>query len=187
MDSSINKKLIELLRISKLKTKEFFENSETINAINKRKNIKKFGKACNKDNCNITTVSYIEVFIEAPEKEHDNKINNESNKNKIKCRYCNGDHMSFKCKNKNGNKENKKTNTIKISNLPSDITEEELIDLLSDYGIIEKVTIPEEIKYNNDIIKHAYIRLQDYATASEILNELDNTNFDNHVVGVSYV
>jgi len=180
MSSNINLKLYQILLNSKKKKKERLNDNELKKRINSRKNLKKFGKAV--DNRNVTNISKNNIFIEQNEKTNNGKEEKILTNTKLICRYCNGSHLSFKCKNKNNNK---KSNTIKMSNLPNDISEEELYDLLQDYGLIEKVKIPEEFK-NKSGVKYAYIRLGDCDTASIIKEELDQTNFDNHIIGVTY-
>ena len=182
----MNDKLNQIIKESRIKQKAFLENPDRLNRINKRKKIIKFGKALDRNNNTVTSTSNIHIYIEKPNQNNniDSPKKKEEEAIKIKCRYCNGNHMSFKCKEKN--KKVSKTNTIKMSNLPPDITEEELKELLSDYGIIERVSIPDYIKFNKKIVKHALIRLQDYDTAQLIKNELDETNFDNYIIGVTF-
>lgn len=171
----INQKLITIFCNNKKSVKEYFNDYNTINRINSRKNLPKFGKATNlEQNKNITSISnekYNFIINSDDEKKHiKHEVKN------IRCRYCEGDHMSFKCKSKKP--------TLKMTNLPSDITEEELIDLLSEYGFIDKVTIPSDIKYLDNMVKSAYIKLNNFNTAIQIRDELDETVFDDNVIRV---
>jgi RNA recognition motif-containing protein len=166
-----NQKLITIFCDNKKSVEEYFSDNNTINRIKSRKNLPKFGKATNiEQNKSFTTIStekYNFIINSDDEKEVAKK-----QVKSIKCRYCDGDHMSFKCKSKKP--------TLKMTNLPSDITEEELLDLLSEYGIIDKVTIPSV----DDMIKSAFIKLNNFDTAMQIRDELDDTVFDDNVIRV---
>ena len=186
--NKINSLLYERFKKSKEATEKYFKDPEVIKRIEDRKNLPKFGRA--KDgNIGFTIQAKEEYFLERDsDGEFRSPILIEKNLPLAKiCRYCKGDHMSFKCPNKE-TKERKTENrtSVKMSNLPYDITENELYDLLEDFGTVEKVVIPKSIKYRNDICKHAYISFKNPNTAEKVINELDGTNFDFLIINVSY-
>ncbi len=162
--------------------KKYFSDPQVLANIERRKKLKKFGLALSEGNEGITVIAKEEYFIE----KEDNKVilkKKEIPKMKSICRYCQGNHMSFKCPQKTKTTKNFKK-SIKISNLPFDITEDELYDLFYDFGKVEKVTIPHSIKYRDDVCKYAYVNFSDPKVAQQAVNELDGTHFDHLIINV---
>jgi RNA recognition motif-containing protein len=182
----INSYLIKIFKQNKETTIQYFKDPKTIKAIEDRKKIKKFGLAAKRDNNYVTNISNEDIFItredneeEVYQKHKESKLKN----NKIICRYCNGDHMSYKCNDRYYENE-ELSKSIKICNLPSDITENELYELFDDFGDVDRITIPRNVKYRDDICKYAYVNFNNHYTAQQAVNELNNTPFDNLILNV---
>ena len=107
------------------------------------------------------------------------------------CRKCKGNHLTIKCGkidktnnyNKKYNSYNKKTKfknkyTIKIENLPNDITVSELNYLVKDWGNIGKINL------NYSEIRSAYIEFYDKEDAEWFVEALDKTPFDHQIINV---
>ncbi len=120
----------------------------------------------------------------------------------IKCRKCGGPHVTLKCgkekqeipviveKPKYQNtREHKKDQyidkrkivTVRISNLPDDITVEELNDLISEWGKIGRINVSA---YES---KSAFIDFYYKDEAEYFVKALDRTPFDNLIIGVEIV
>ena len=186
--NKINALLFESVKRSRELTEKYFKDPEVIKRIESRKNLPKFGNA--KDgNYGFTIPAKEEYFLE---KDIDGEfvapqlVDKNLPLAKV-CRHCKGDHMSFKCPNKviKEKKEDKRS-SVKISNLPHDVTEDELYDLLEDFGKVDRVTIPKSIRYRNDICKHAYVNFKSSKVAEDVINELDGTHFDYLIINVCY-
>ena len=166
-------------------TQDYFNSQKVKDLIESRRNWSKFGLAKNEDNSSITLRSYEDIYI-VYNKEEKEDINNEVEtiqEKKEVYKFSNSNYNSHS----NSNYTNNKKGSIKIENLPTDITEDELYDLLYDFGDIKSVVIPKSIKYRDDLIKHAYITFYDYHIAEQVVDELDNTKFDNLIINVDIV
>lgn len=181
----INTFLIERSEINAKAVQLFFNEPKVQERIKQRRTWEKFGQAKEIGNEGITIIAKEEYFIERDTITDEIKeiVKNPQVKVKpVKCRYCNGNHMSFKCTEKTKDQNYKKS--IKISNLPYDITENELYDLFYDFGDVEKVTIPHSIKYRDDICKYAFVNFKCHETALQAVQELDGTKFDYLIINV---
>ncbi len=117
----------------------------------------------------------------------------------IKCRKCGGPHVTLKCgkekqpeiipvidKPKNHPREHKKDQyidkrkivTVRISNLPDDITVDELNELISEWGKIGRINISS---YES---KSAFIDFYYKDEAEYFIKALDRTPFGNLIIGV---
>ncbi|VVU94617.1 RNA recognition motif. (a.k.a. RRM, RBD, or RNP domain) [seawater metagenome] len=179
----INSFLKEKSRLCAEATKKYFDDPIVKERIEIRRNLKKFGLALKEGNEGITMVAKEEYFLEREGDENKVVVTKKSFNNKnVVCRYCKGNHMSFKCTQKTKNDNYKKT--IKISNLPFDITEDELYDLFYDFGEVERITIPRSIKYRDDMCKYAFVNFRSPKTAEQAVRELDGTKFDYLIINV---
>lgn len=110
----------------------------------------------------------------------------------LKCKKCNGNHLTIKC-GKNKKSENKKSpNTIKrnivhkkltsvrMTNIPDDLTICELKELLVEWGKIGKVNFNKS-EYNRSVFIDFY---NDYE-AEHFVKALHKTPFDNYILDVS--
>jgi RNA recognition motif-containing protein len=110
---------------------------------------------------------------------------------KLKCKKCNGNHLTIKCGKKkisprlnkkfsvNKFSANKKLTCVKISNIPNDLTIYELKDLTQEWGHIGK------INFNNSIYnKSAFIDFYNKYEAEHFVKALDKTPFDNYMLDV---
>jgi len=180
------KNIDELLRKTTLKcakiTEDYFNSQKVKDLIESRRKWVKFGLAKNVDNSSITLRSYEDIYIvynkEEKEKKNDIEIQVIEEKKEV---------YKFSSSNYKSKYTNDKKGSIRIENLPPDITENELYDLLYDFGDIKSVVIPKSIKYREDLIKHAYITFYDYEVAEQVVEELDNTKFDNLIINVDIV
>lgn len=121
---------------------------------------------------------------------------------KLKCRNCNGNHLTIKCSNKkkelhvyNTNTNNFNTNTnnfntnpyikyykVKISELPIDITEKELYDLLHEWGTVVKIII----KYYEKTAS-AYVTFKNENEVDYLIKGLNSTVFDHNLIYVDKI
>ena len=111
----------------------------------------------------------------------------------IKCRKCNGPHVTIKCgKEKVEIKEspNYKTSsyidkrkivTVRISNLPEDITVNELTDLVNEWGRIGRVNI------NNFESKSGFIDFHYLNEAEYFIGAIHRTPFDNLILSAEII
>jgi hypothetical protein len=115
----------------------------------------------NKDNTpNIETTSKLEDKLV-------NNINNIINVEKPKNRFDN------KYENKFDNKYDYKNFTVKINNLPVNMTEEEMVELTADWGNIVKIRVNN---YNDS--SNAYIDFKYEDQANYFVKALDRTDFE---------
>jgi hypothetical protein len=123
----------------------------------------------------------------------------------IKCRKCGGPHVTLKCGKekqnldqflndkyppiintdyKSSNQFNKvyidkrKISTVRISNLPDDITVDELTGLVNEWGKIGRINI------NNYENKSAFIDFYNIHEAEYFVKALNRTPFDNLIMNV---
>jgi RNA recognition motif-containing protein len=118
----------------------------------------------------------------------------------IKCRKCGGPHVTLKCgkekqpeiipevveKPRNQYKKDqyidkRKIVTVRISNLPDDITVEELNELISEWGKIGRINISA---YES---KSAFIDFYYKDEAEYFVRALDRTPFGHLIIGVEIV
>ena len=127
----------------------------------------------------------------------------------IKCRKCNGPHFTIKCtlnntsnntSNNNTNNiisnvinnsnirtydsklhniKNSKTYTVKISELPNDISEYEMKELLKEWGDIKKIKV---LNYTDTSVVYIDFVIEKYA--DHFIKALHKTTFDNVVISV---
>jgi RNA recognition motif-containing protein len=117
--------------------------------------------------------------------------------NKIICRKCNGPHLTIKCKNNleldkkpiqelnlsNINKKkNYKKNKMKINDLPIDITEDELRDLLYDWGHVLYISIKI---YNNSA--NAIIEFSNNDEIDYFIEAINGTPFEKNIIHVEKI
>ena len=127
----------------------------------------------------------------------------------IKCRKCGGQHFTIKCNNnkeinKNINKDiNKEINKdinkdinnnkyqhcnklityrVKISELPNDITENEIMEQLYEWGDIIKLKL---LNYNDNSI--LYIDFKQEDQAEYFIRALNKTYFEHNIILVSRI
>ncbi len=87
----------------------------------------------------------------------------------------------YKSNNKQfNNYEMRKCGKVKMSNLPKDITNEELNDLLVDWGYIKYINIKQ---YTDDTV--AYIEFKDEKQADYLIEALHNTPFDSRIIKIN--
>jgi RNA recognition motif-containing protein len=110
----------------------------------------------------------------------------------LQCKKCNGPHLTIKC-GKEPIKEivistkphvyfNKtKQTTVKISNLPDDITVNELDELIRPWGNIGRINL------NNFENKSSYIDFNIRSEADYFVEALNRTPFDNLIIRVEIV
>ena len=99
---------------------------------------------------------------------------------KLICNHCGGQHLSFKCKkNKKKNNPEVKNVTVKLENLPLDVTFNELNRLMQEWGDIKKITIKKD--YDNS----AYIIFSNKTEAEYFVKAIDKTPFDNMILTAS--
>ena len=108
----------------------------------------------------------------------------------IVCKKCSGNHLTLKCgkeiKTKPILKENtipdkRKTVTVRLSNLPDDITVGELDFLMKDWGKIGRININS---YEN---KAAFIDFYFKNEADYFIEAIDRTPFDNLIIRAEYI
>ena len=71
-------------------------------------------------------------------------------------------------------------NKVKIDNLPSDITKDELFNLLEEWGIIRSINLKKTYEGNT-----AYIEFQDNKQSNYFIEALDNTPFEYQIIKVA--
>ena len=112
---------------------------------------------------------------------NDNKINNNNKFNNIN--KFNNDNNKFNNNNNKYYKYNKYegiTYRIKISEMPNDITEQELMDQLYNWGDIIKIKIINNYETSNIYIDFKYEDQADY-----FIKGLNKTTFDHRIIIVS--
>ena len=114
----------------------------------------------------------------------------------LKCRKCGGKHLTIKCgkdnsindkklnnyeggKKINNYEEKKKFNKVKISNLPYDITLEEMTELLENWGHIIRIYVKNFNENSFAIIEFKFKDELDY-----FIKALNKTPFENQIIGV---
>ena len=126
----------------------------------------------------------------------------------IKCRKCNGPHLTIKCgiepiikkinviENKiintnfnnnnynnnnynNNNKKHRKTFKVKISELPSDLTEEEMMELLYNWGDVVYLKV---INYDTNSVAFVDFKFEDQA--NYFAKALHKTLFEYLIISV---
>ena len=113
----------------------------------------------------------------------------------IKCRKCGGPHVTIKCGKDEIKKQEPKVEkphyerevkfdrrkivTVRITNLPSDITVEELSDLIYEWGKIGRVNLNN---YNESTSGFIDFYFKD--EAEYFVKALDRTPFDRMIIGV---
>ena len=110
----------------------------------------------------------------------------------IKCRKCNGKHLTIKCEKrkpfhkkrprnkKYNNFDNSKKLCVRISNLPNDINLRELNELLDGWGNIGRINIHNN-KFNDT---SAFIDFYDKEEAEYFVEALNKTPLDNLIIHV---
>jgi hypothetical protein len=131
--------------------------------------------------------------------------------NKLCCRKCGGPHFTIKCgkdkvvepvkeikeevkvekvvvfndfKEDNKDKEKKyyrKIFRVKVSDLPVDMTEEEMMELTQNWGSISKIKVLNYDSNSTAYIDFAYKDMADY-----FIQALDRTPFESLLIGVSH-
>jgi RNA recognition motif-containing protein len=131
---------------------------------------------------------------------------------KLKCRKCNGNHLTIKCNNKNKDLQYVNTNIqtnnkynelpsvnhntrinyntpiynkyykVKMSELPNDITENELYELLQEWGTIIKIIVKHYEKSTT-----AYITFKNENEVDYLLKALNSTIFDHNLIFVDKI
>ena len=165
--------------IQKFKVKKFINN---INRdVLRRRNIKPFGKAKNKEK--VTTLSMMDVFIEKPKKITDDTPEpqfKEQEKVEAYVPRIKRDRPETQTKKediyvpkrRNQNIQEKNTNnTVRISNLPSDVDRDILRSLFSPFGNIRYVKIIND--YNTNLPKYAYVC---YRSSEDAMKSIHNLN-----------
>lgn len=111
----------------------------------------------------------------------------------LQCKKCGGKHLTIKCgKNKyNNNRNNNRFNNnqnnykkhpkfcVKISNIPNDLYEDELRQLLNGWGGVSKINFNNKSEYYA-----AYIDFYNKEHAEYFVKALDKTPFDNRIIDV---
>jgi len=118
---------------------------------------------------------------------------------KLICRKCGGNHLTIKCGKTNNldtNKQQieKKDNyikkeyykdnkyTVKISNLPKDLKEYEIVELLKDWGHINKINLKN---YEESSIAYVDFKYKD--ESEYFIKALDNTPFEYKIINIIYL
>ena len=116
---------------------------------------------------------------------------------KLVCRKCGGPHFTVKCnQGKEQNEINKNISSnsrttykcynevtkVKISDLPYNLTYNELNELLEEWGNISKLNI-----VSNSYGSTAYIDFKYKNDAEYFINALNNTIFDNQIIHINLV
>ena len=108
----------------------------------------------------------------------------------IVCKKCSGPHLTIKCGKEPKPKEKeieikktprvyldkKKCVTVRISNLPNDITIEEIEDLMNEWGYISRVNL------NNYESKTAFVDFYNIKEAEYFIEAVNRTPFDNMII-----
>ena len=124
--------------------------------------------------------------------------------NKLKCRKCGGQHLTIKCgktnedtslntspsyrsdtspsysSNTSSNYKSDKINKIKISNLPSDLTFNELNEMLHDWGHISKVYVKNYNDSSLAILEFKFENEMEY-----FITALNNTPFEHQIITIT--
>lgn len=119
----------------------------------------------------------------------------------INCRKCGGPHFTIKCdkdkkteikhnnikyndiKDENKDKKNKYiTYRVKISELPSDLTEKEMMEQLYEWGDIVRLKV-----LNHSDISIVFIDFKFEAQADYFVKALNKTDYDHHIISVSRI
>jgi len=108
---------------------------------------------------------------------YNNNYNNNNNNNNNWSKTHKGDIY-----NNNNKYHNIKTFTVKMSNLPEDITEEELIILTNDWGHISKIKV---LNFNENSI--AYINFIHKDESEYFIKALDKTPFEYQILSINKV
>ena len=111
---------------------------------------------------------------------------------KLICRKCNGNHLTIKC---NANKTDISVNEIKseyksnyvkkplykvkIANLPVDMTESELHNLLYDWGHVARMRV---LNYDDNATAYVEFKFED--EANYLVSALDKTSFEYIILSV---
>lgn len=123
----------------------------------------------------------------------------------LKCRKCGGKHLTIKCgkdnigveskqnddekfkqndnrkfKQNDDDREKRKYNKVKISNLPYDITTEELTCLLENWGHVNRVYVKNFKENSFAIIEFKFKDELDY-----FIKALNSTPFENQIISVT--
>jgi hypothetical protein len=111
----------------------------------------------------------------------------------IKCRKCGGPHVTLKCgkekqevpkpkvEERKPYIDKRKIVTVRISNLPDDITVNELTELLSEWGKFGRINISA---YES---KSAFIDFYYQDEAEYFVKAIDRTPFDNLIINAEIV
>jgi len=115
---------------------------------------------------------------------------------KLKCRNCNGNHLTIKCNNKKKELHINNTNNInsfntnpyikyykvRISELPNDITEKELYELLQEWGNVIKIIIKHYEKTAS-----AYVTFKNENEVEYLIKAINSTVFDHNLIYVDKI
>jgi RNA recognition motif-containing protein len=100
---------------------------------------------------------------------------------KLVCTHCGGQHLRFKCKFiKKKRAPEVKNVTVKLENLPCDISFNELNRLMQEWGEIKKISIKKRT-YDNS----AFIIFSKKDEAEYFVKAIDKTPFDNMILNAS--
>ena len=104
----------------------------------------------------------------------------------IKCRKCGGPHVTLRCGKEPAAEpkiptqrvyiDRRKIVTVKITNLPDDITVEELTELMNEWGSIGRINITT---YES---KSAFIDFHIKSEAEYFVKAIDKTPFDYNII-----
>jgi hypothetical protein len=112
----------------------------------------------------------------------------------INCRKCGGPHFTIKCnKDKKNipvdnpipkyiNKNKFITYRVKISELPSDLTEKEMMEQLYEWGDIIRLKV-----LNHSDISIVFIDFKFEDQADYFVKALNKTDYDHHIISVSRI
>ena len=116
----------------------------------------------------------------------------------LKCRICGGPHLTMKCEKAKNDKiktevneqkpkkfqkrefVKKKKITVKLENLPLDISLKELQCLMTEWGKIHKINFN-----NSDTLKIAFIEFNFLDEAEHFVKAIDRTPFDYQILHAS--
>jgi RNA recognition motif-containing protein len=110
---------------------------------------------------------------------NDQKLNNYEGDKKLNNYEGNKKFNNYEGDKKLNNYEGKKFNKVKISNLPYDITLEEMTELLENWGHIIKIYVKNFNENSFAIIEFRYKDELDY-----FIKALNKTPFENLIIGV---
>jgi RNA recognition motif-containing protein len=113
--------------------------------------------------------------------------------NTIKCRKCGGPHLTIKCGKKVKTTEiiekierkpyvQNKSYKAKMSNLPTDMSYEELSELLKDWGHFNRINIR-----NYDSSSIAFVEFKFEDELEYFISALDNTPFESVLLNVTKI